>query len=108
MRRISEGSCDTESRSNGCWKFQLRHRCYKLHLKSIFNCYNSTQYYCTSCVIVHNIYLLTVIYTLVKKKYGKFSNLMNIGKKKVSSLESPEKTLDMSGNQSSILLVDKF
>ncbi len=33
---------------------------------------------------------------------------MNIGKKKVSSLESPEKTLDMSGNQSSILLVDKF
>ncbi|XP_073723130.1 actin filament-associated protein 1-like 2 isoform X3 [Misgurnus anguillicaudatus] len=33
----------------------------------------------------------------VKKKYGKFSNLMNIGKKKVSSLESPEKTLDASG-----------
>lgn len=33
----------------------------------------------------------------VKKKYGKLSNLMNIGKKKVSSLESPEKTLDTSG-----------
>uniref|UniRef100_A0A671KHJ9 Actin filament-associated protein 1-like 2 n=1 Tax=Sinocyclocheilus anshuiensis TaxID=1608454 RepID=A0A671KHJ9_9TELE len=33
----------------------------------------------------------------VKKKYGKFSNLMNIGKKKVSSLESPEKTVDTSG-----------
>lgn len=33
----------------------------------------------------------------VKKKYGKFSNLMNIGKKKISSLESPEKTVDMSG-----------
>ncbi|XP_016122736.1 actin filament-associated protein 1-like 2 [Sinocyclocheilus grahami] len=33
----------------------------------------------------------------VKKKYGKFSNLMNIGKKKVSSLESPEKNVDTSG-----------
>ncbi|XP_029311861.1 actin filament-associated protein 1-like 2 isoform X2 [Cottoperca gobio] len=36
----------------------------------------------------------------VKKKYGaglKFSNLMNIGKKKPSSLESPEKSLDTSG-----------
>ncbi|XP_077056773.1 actin filament-associated protein 1-like 2 isoform X2 [Siphateles boraxobius] len=33
----------------------------------------------------------------VKKKYGKFSNLMNIGKKKISSLESPEKTVDLSG-----------
>uniref|UniRef100_A0A673MWB1 Actin filament-associated protein 1-like 2 n=1 Tax=Sinocyclocheilus rhinocerous TaxID=307959 RepID=A0A673MWB1_9TELE len=33
----------------------------------------------------------------VKKKYGKFSNLMNIGKKKVSSLENPEKTVDTSG-----------
>ncbi|XP_058649430.1 actin filament-associated protein 1-like 2 isoform X2 [Onychostoma macrolepis] len=33
----------------------------------------------------------------VKKKYGKFSNLMNIGKKKVSSLESPEKAVDASG-----------
>ncbi|XP_056124796.1 actin filament-associated protein 1-like 2 isoform X2 [Rhinichthys klamathensis goyatoka] len=33
----------------------------------------------------------------VKKKYGKFSNLMNIGKKKTSSLESPEKTVDPSG-----------
>ncbi|KAK2876340.1 hypothetical protein Q8A67_020436 [Cirrhinus molitorella] len=33
----------------------------------------------------------------VKKKYGKFSNLMNIGKKKVSSLESPEKSVDTSG-----------
>ncbi|XP_067285734.1 actin filament-associated protein 1-like 2 isoform X2 [Pseudorasbora parva] len=33
----------------------------------------------------------------VKKKYGKFSNLMNIGKKKISSLESPEKTVDTSG-----------
>ncbi|XP_051530630.1 actin filament-associated protein 1-like 2 isoform X2 [Myxocyprinus asiaticus] len=33
----------------------------------------------------------------VKKKYGKFSNLINIGKKKVSSLESPEKTVDASG-----------
>ncbi|XP_059388453.1 actin filament-associated protein 1-like 2 isoform X2 [Carassius carassius] len=33
----------------------------------------------------------------VKKKYGKFSNLMNIGKKKVSSLESPEKAVDTSG-----------
>ncbi|XP_042363573.1 actin filament-associated protein 1-like 2 isoform X2 [Plectropomus leopardus] len=36
----------------------------------------------------------------VKKKYGaglKFSNLMNIGKKKPSSLESPEKSMDTSG-----------
>ncbi|XP_008275800.1 actin filament-associated protein 1-like 2 isoform X2 [Stegastes partitus] len=36
----------------------------------------------------------------VKKKYGaglKFSNLMNIGKKKPSSLESPEKCVDLSG-----------
>ncbi|XP_029934373.1 actin filament-associated protein 1-like 2 isoform X2 [Myripristis murdjan] len=36
----------------------------------------------------------------VKKKYGaglKFSNLMNIGKKKASSLESPEKSIDTSG-----------
>ncbi|XP_070847363.1 actin filament-associated protein 1-like 2 isoform X2 [Chaetodon trifascialis] len=36
----------------------------------------------------------------VKKKYGtglKFSNLMNIGKKKPSSLESPEKCVDTSG-----------
>ncbi|XP_071319725.1 actin filament-associated protein 1-like 2 isoform X1 [Trachinotus anak] len=36
----------------------------------------------------------------VKKKYGaglKFSNLMNIGKKKPSSLESPEKSVDTSG-----------
>ncbi|XP_048026499.1 actin filament-associated protein 1-like 2 isoform X2 [Megalobrama amblycephala] len=33
----------------------------------------------------------------VKKKYGKFSNLMNIGKKKISSLESPEKAVDTSG-----------
>ncbi|XP_027885428.1 actin filament-associated protein 1-like 2 isoform X8 [Xiphophorus couchianus] len=36
----------------------------------------------------------------VKKKYGPglmFSNLMNIGKKKPSSLESPEKSLDTSG-----------
>uniref|UniRef100_A0A3Q2P0A2 Actin filament-associated protein 1-like 2 n=1 Tax=Fundulus heteroclitus TaxID=8078 RepID=A0A3Q2P0A2_FUNHE len=36
----------------------------------------------------------------VKKKYGPglmFSNLMNIGKKKPSSLESPEKTVDTSG-----------
>ncbi|XP_034049362.1 actin filament-associated protein 1-like 2 [Thalassophryne amazonica] len=36
----------------------------------------------------------------VKKKYSaglKFSNLMNIGKKKVSSLESPEKCVDTSG-----------
>nr|XP_021336035.1 actin filament-associated protein 1-like 2 isoform X1 [Danio rerio] len=33
----------------------------------------------------------------VKKKYGKFSNLMNIGKKKVCSLESPEKSVDTSG-----------
>ncbi|KAG7492463.1 hypothetical protein MATL_G00014680 [Megalops atlanticus] len=36
----------------------------------------------------------------VKKKYGaglKFSNLMNIGKKKTSSLDSPEKSVDTSG-----------
>ncbi|KAM4715803.1 actin filament-associated protein 1-like 2 isoform 2-T2 [Anableps anableps] len=36
----------------------------------------------------------------VKKKYGPglmFSNLMNIGKKKPSSLESPEKSIDTSG-----------
>ncbi|XP_030631035.1 actin filament-associated protein 1-like 2 [Chanos chanos] len=36
----------------------------------------------------------------VKKKHGpglKFSNLMNIGKKKVSSLESPEKNIETSG-----------
>lgn len=37
----------------------------------------------------------------VKKKHGtglKFSNLMNIGKKKTSSLDSPEKSVDTSGN----------
>ncbi|XP_064177341.1 actin filament-associated protein 1-like 2 isoform X1 [Anguilla rostrata] len=36
----------------------------------------------------------------VKKKHGpglKFSNLMNIGKKKTSSLESPEKSVDTTG-----------
>ncbi|KAJ8386558.1 hypothetical protein AAFF_G00168840 [Aldrovandia affinis] len=36
----------------------------------------------------------------VKKKHGtglKFSNLMNIGKKKTSSLDSPEKSVDTSG-----------
>lgn len=36
----------------------------------------------------------------MKKKYGaglKFSNLMNIGKKKSSSLDSPEKSIDTSG-----------
>ncbi|KAI4872818.1 hypothetical protein NFI96_016137 [Prochilodus magdalenae] len=36
----------------------------------------------------------------VKKKYGaglKLSNLMNIGKKKISTLESPEKCVDTSG-----------
>ncbi|XP_061088187.1 actin filament-associated protein 1-like 2 isoform X2 [Conger conger] len=36
----------------------------------------------------------------VKKKHGpglKFSNLMNIGKKKTSSLDSPEKSIDTSG-----------
>ncbi|XP_076154377.1 actin filament-associated protein 1-like 2 [Alosa pseudoharengus] len=36
----------------------------------------------------------------VKKKYGaglKFSNLMNIGKKKISSYDSPEKCVDTSG-----------
>ncbi|KAJ8365180.1 hypothetical protein SKAU_G00140110 [Synaphobranchus kaupii] len=36
----------------------------------------------------------------VKKKHGpglKFSNLMNIGKKKTSSLDSPEKSVDISG-----------
>lgn len=40
----------------------------------------------------------------VKKKYGaglKFSNLMNIGKKKTSSLEGPEKCVDTSGEQGS-------
>lgn len=33
---------------------------------------------------------------------------MNIGKKKISSLESPEKTVDPSGNQPSQYLVDQF
>lgn len=40
----------------------------------------------------------------VKKKYGaglKFSNLMNIGKKKPSSLEIPGKCVDTSGEQRS-------
>lgn len=38
----------------------------------------------------------------VKKKYGpalKFSNLMNIGKKKLSSQESPDKCVDTSGER---------
>lgn len=33
---------------------------------------------------------------------------MNIGKKKISSLESPEKAVDTSGNQSSQYLIDKL
>lgn len=33
---------------------------------------------------------------------------MNIGKKKISSLESPEKTVDPSGNQPSQYLVDQL
>lgn len=40
----------------------------------------------------------------MKKKYGsalKFSNLMNIGKKKLSSQESPDKRVDTSGEQKS-------
>lgn len=41
-----------------------------------------------------------VLFSTVKKKYGAglmFSNLMNIGKKKTSSLDSPEKCVDTSG-----------
>lgn len=41
----------------------------------------------------------------VKKKYSaglKFSNLMNIGKKKPSSLETPEKGFDTSGEDISV------
>ena len=44
----------------------------------------------------------------MKKKCGaglKFSNLMNIGKKKTSSLESQEKCVDTSGEQSSTVHV---
>lgn len=40
----------------------------------------------------------------MKKKYGsalKFSNLMNIGKKKPSSQESPDKCVDTSGERNS-------
>lgn len=53
------------------------------------------------------VILLTFLFT-VKKKYGaglKFSNLMGIGKKKPSSLESPEKCVDTSGEQTSPLHV---
>ena len=47
----------------------------------------------------------------MKKKYGAglmFSNLMNIGKKKVSSLESQEKSVDTSGKQKSTSLYMSF
>lgn len=50
-------------------------------------------------------FVLVVFASAVKKKYGaglKFSNLMNIGKKKPSALESPEKCLDTSGKQRAI------
>lgn len=50
---------------------------------------------------VWSIHLLP---TTVKKKYGsalKFSNLMNIGKKKPSSQESPDKCVDTSGERDS-------
>lgn len=52
--------------------------------------------------------LLLPLPSTVKKKYGaglKFSNLMNIGKKKPSSLESPEKCVDTSGEQRSTVHV---
>lgn len=48
--------------------------------------------------------VLLVLFSTVKKKYGAglmFSNLMNIGKKKPSALESPEKCVDTSGSQKS-------
>lgn len=46
----------------------------------------------------NNVFLSS--FPAVKKKYGAglmFSNLMNIGKKKLSSLESSEKCVDTSG-----------
>lgn len=51
--------------------------------------------------------LLRPLLSTVKKKYGaglKFSNLMNIGKKKHSSLENPEKCVDTSGGRGSAAL----
>lgn len=47
-----------------------------------------------------NTSALIVLHSAVKKKYGaglKFSNLMNIGKKKPSAFESPEKSVNTSG-----------
>lgn len=44
--------------------------------------------------------MLIFNFRLVKKKSGpglKLSNLMNIGKKKISSLEGPEKCVETSG-----------
>ena len=58
----------------------------------------------TCCCCEHHLSILLLLMFTVKKKYGaglKFSNLMNIGKKKPSSLESPEKCVDTSGKQSS-------
>uniref|UniRef100_A0A3Q0RXD6 Actin filament-associated protein 1-like 2 n=1 Tax=Amphilophus citrinellus TaxID=61819 RepID=A0A3Q0RXD6_AMPCI len=59
------------------------------------------------CVCIHiyqiysrNLSSLIFCFSTVKKKYGAglmFSNLMNIGKKKTSALESPEKCVDTSG-----------
>lgn len=49
--------------------------------------------------IIH-LFLFLFFSSTVKKKYGaglKFSNLMNIGKKKASLLESPENCVDTSG-----------
>lgn len=51
--------------------------------------------------------LLRPLLSTVKKKYGaglKFSNIMNIGKKKHSLLENPEKCVDTSGGRSSAAL----
>lgn len=55
---------------------------------------------CTIIPLTFNQLILRFVNeSLVKKKYGKLSNFMNIGKKKVSSLESPDKALDTSGSQ---------
>lgn len=52
----------------------------------------------------HKVWSIYILLTTVKKKYGpalKFSNLMNIGKKKLSSQEIPDKCVDTSGEQNS-------
>ncbi len=56
IRSISEGWCDTEDWSNGCWKIKLYHHMNKLHNTisqtetSSFD--NFSQYYCFYCILI--------------------------------------------------------